>query len=270
MSTVTGLYHPNPERFAEISQRIFPYIASNYGLARRTVSIPALLNYADYPLATNQFCFRHGGHGRALWIFRNEDDEWFFKCVDSQCGIKGDVVGMWYLMVKLSGFAPPAWNMDQACGDLMTRAERGMIDLSITELEDARLSARYPRPDEWYSRLEAKVKSAGLPVFQDEASLPRHGVQISIRQAVTAMFPDDGLLLITPKPKWQSRNIFMRDEWLSSRYTKPANVYTLVRTILAALMQIVPMREWKASRDDGWSLKATKERWKSSFGFITN
>ena len=56
--------------------------------------------------------------------------------MDSACGIKGDVVGMWYLMVRLSGFAPPCWNMDQACGDLMTRAERGMIDLSVTELED--------------------------------------------------------------------------------------------------------------------------------------
>ena len=32
------------------------------------------------------------------------------------------------------------------------------------------------------------------------------------------LFPDDGLLLITPKVEWQSCNIFMRDEWLSSRY----------------------------------------------------
>ena len=70
-------YHPNPERFAEICQRIFPYMAYNYPLARRTVPIPALLNYMGYPLATNQFCFRHKGHGRALWTFRNEHDELF-------------------------------------------------------------------------------------------------------------------------------------------------------------------------------------------------
>ena len=116
-------YHPKPERFAEICQRIFPYTRFDYQLAQRTVSIPALLNYTGYPLAANQYCFRHKGNGgRSLWTYQNESGEWFFRCKDSECGIKGDVVEMWYLMVSLSGFAPPCWNKEQACGDLLARA----------------------------------------------------------------------------------------------------------------------------------------------------
>ena len=130
---------------------------------------------------------------------------------------------MWFLMVSLSGFAPQCWNKEQACGDLLTRAERGMIDLSISELETHPCAQYAPSPnvkDEWQSRLEEKVKEAGPPMFQGKASLPQYGVQISIRQAVRKLFPDDGLLLITPKVKWQSCNIFMRDVWLSSRYNE--------------------------------------------------
>ncbi len=150
----------------------------------------------------------------------NEHGEWFFKCKDVECGIKGDVVEMWFLMVSLSGFAPPCWNREQACGDLLARVERGMIDLSINELTETHHGAHYPPApkDEWQSRLEAMVREAGPPVFQGEASLPQRGVQISIKQAVRRLFPDDGLLLITPKVEWQSHNIFMRDVWLSSRY----------------------------------------------------
>jgi hypothetical protein len=209
-------YHPKPERFAEICQRIFPYFGYDYRLARRTVTIPALLNYSGYPLATNQFCFRHQGHGRSLWSFLNEEGDWFFKCCDPHCGIKGDVVGMWYLMVWFSGFAPPCWNMDQACGDLMTRAKRGMIDLSVTELEDGHLSAKYPLGGNVYRKqLEEMIANRLNQLVQTESvELPKL-VRMSIREAIKGLFPDDGLLLITPQLNWQKFNIRTRNEWLA-------------------------------------------------------
>ena len=57
-------YHPKPESLAEICQHIFPYTRFDYQLAQRTIPIPALLNYTGYPLAANQFCFRHKGSGQ--------------------------------------------------------------------------------------------------------------------------------------------------------------------------------------------------------------
>jgi hypothetical protein len=126
-------YHPKPERFAEICQRFFRYIDYNYSLAQREVPIPALLRYTGLPVARNQFCFSHKGQGTALSVYRHRKGFWMFHCCG--CGIQGDVVKMWYLMVKLSGFAPIAWDMPQACGDLLARAEAGIIDLSVEELE---------------------------------------------------------------------------------------------------------------------------------------
>ena len=84
MRQVCNFYHPKPERFVEVCQRIFPYTAFDYRLARRTVSIPALLRYAGYPLSANQFCFHHRGHGTALSIYMHYDGFWYFKCADAE------------------------------------------------------------------------------------------------------------------------------------------------------------------------------------------
>ena len=94
-------YHPKTERFAELCQRIFPYTRFDYQLAQRIIPIPALLNYTGYSLVENQYCFRHKGHGKALWTFMNEHGEWFFKCKDVECGIKGDVVEMRKVPAKM-------------------------------------------------------------------------------------------------------------------------------------------------------------------------
>ena len=213
-------YHPNPERFAQICRSFFRYVSYNYPQARREVSIPALFNYTGYPLVENQFCFQHQGHGRALWSFVNARGEWFFKCMDAQCGLKGDVVEMWYQMVRLSGLAPhQSWDKACACGDLLARAGAGMIDLSVSELASRRDAQYPPRPgDVWLARLEDKVKHSGPAIFEHSGALPRRSVQISIRQAVKKLFPEDGYLLITPRVDWQSCNIDTRDEWLSRRY----------------------------------------------------
>jgi hypothetical protein len=217
-----NFYHPNPEHFAEICRRFFRDVSYNYPLARRKVSIPALLNYTGYPLAENQFCFRHKGHGRALWSFVNEDGDWFFKCLDAGCGLKGDVIEMWYQMVSLSGSAPHhCWDKSCACGDLLARAESGLIDLSVNELE-SRQEAEYPPrqrgDDVWSRRLEEKIKQSGVASFAQSKALPSKGVALSIGQAVKQLFPEDGYLLVTPRTDWQSCNIDRRDAWLSSRY----------------------------------------------------
>ena len=218
MSTMTAFYHPNPEHFAKLCRRFFPIISHDYLLAQQTVSIPALLSYTGYPLAENQFCFKHKGHGRALFCFRHENGCWFFKCRNPQCGIHGDVVQMWWLMVELSGFALSGWNWNKthACGDLLTRVKRGMIDVSITELEDRCLNAKYPPalPDLWRRQLEALIHESPAVTFEHEVQLPRE-VGISVKEAILGLFPVDGYLLITPRLDWQKYNIDMRDWWLA-------------------------------------------------------
>ena len=184
-SDLSQMYHSKPERFAEICQRFFRYISDDYARAQREVSLPALYKYTGYPLAENQFCFKHKGHGRALWTFVHRD-RWFFQCRDPQCGIQGDVVGAWYLMVKLSGFAPQCWDKSQACGDLLARAEAGMIDLTVTELESRRTEAGANTPrapkDAYYRRLEELIKNSPPANFIHKARLPTP-VRLSVQRS---------------------------------------------------------------------------------------
>ena len=211
-------YHPKPERFAAVCRRFFPYVSHDYPLAQREIPIPALLSYTGFPLAENQFCFRHKGHGRSLSCFMHDNGYWFFKCCDPQCGIRGDVVQMWWLMVKLSGFAPPGWNWNRthACGDLLARVKRGMIDVSISEFENGRLNSKYPPPpkDIWRSKLEDLIKNRPPVTLRQGVALPRQ-VRISVKEAILGLFPLDGYLLITPRVGWQQFNIYKRDRWLA-------------------------------------------------------
>jgi hypothetical protein len=181
------------------------------------VPMPALLRYAGYPLSANQFCFRHKGHGAALSIYTHYDGFWYFKCAESKCGIEGDVVQMWFLMVKLSGFATPYWNKEQACGDLMARANKGMIDLSIKKLEDGRSPEHPARPKDTYqARLNEMIKQGPPNNLDKDEALPKP-VRLSVKQAILGLFPDDGYLMLTPKRNWHP--IMMRDEWLAN-YSK--------------------------------------------------
>ena len=109
VSTLT-FYHFKPERFAEMCQRVFPYTSFDYREARRTVSMPALLSYAGYPLAGESVLLSPQGSWSRVVDLHALRRLLVFKCAEPKCAIGGDVVQMWYLMVKLSGFASPYWN----------------------------------------------------------------------------------------------------------------------------------------------------------------
>ena len=186
MTTPGNFFHPKPEHFAEIAQRFSSYTCYNYPLLQREVPMPALLSYAGYPVAANQFCFRHKGDGTSLSIYMHRDGFWYFYCCSPECGIKGDVTEMWYQMVLLSGFAPEGWNRPRAAGDLLARG----IETNLTELSKSAGRPSSPQSsrskDVYFAKLQELIKRERRGVLP-EATLPSRPVKLS---ACTKHFGD--------------------------------------------------------------------------------
>jgi hypothetical protein len=139
------------------------------------------------------------------------------------CGIRGDVVEFWFQIVQLAGRAPALWDRNYAAGDLMARLRSGEIDPSITTLSDSCCSAgpsalrsRIPETPfiaEMRGNLKLLKAMTALPCKLRPKLLPSP-LRIPAHEVVRALFPANGLLLVTPEVGKQRRNIKMRDEWL--------------------------------------------------------
>jgi hypothetical protein len=127
-------------------------------------------------------------------------------------------VEMWYLMVQLSGFAPAGWDKPRACGDLLARAEAGIIDVSITDLSLTHAGRPSRAADIWQKRLRSLIDDmkGGEGVLHEKVALPMP-VRMTVKESISGLFPIDGYLLVTPRLNWQKFNIHKR-YWLFENY----------------------------------------------------
>jgi hypothetical protein len=264
---VNNFFHPNPKHLRAIT-RGFQGRTDDFALVRRAVPMPALLKFTGYPLASHQYCFRHKGKtGRALSIYRHESGGfWMFYCNNPECGITGDVVEFWFRVVQLAGRAPALWDRNYAAGDLLARLKSGQINPKLTELSDSCGSAGTPmRAREREAPLIAEIRTnlkqlGAMPSLPCKLRPKRLPVPLRIRvhDVIRALFPQNGLLLITPQVNWQSKYIRLRDDWLKLTPAQLAahsfiSTSYLTRADLNSSYPAFDKRRWLVIEDDSGS-----------------
>ena len=141
-----------------------------------------------------------------------------FYCNNPECGVKGDVIQFWFELLKPAGLYRADWSLLRAAGDLIERVESGEIDVSIREFDDDLPASRShgqrrAKGESYISKL--RLIKREVKVIGSEA-LPRP-VRISVREVVLGLFPENRLLMITPKREWH--DIKLRNEWLKEYVT---------------------------------------------------